>query len=888
MMGKALISRLLASSCLLMILLLIPFRICAQTLLFTTDAEFARGTLLNVNTNAYPDQLQVNTDASPFPFIWIPASAHGTVVKIDVNTGQILGEYTTSPEGMAKNPSRTTVDFYGNVWVANRDEIEDDMGSVVKIGLIFGGTRGYPDPNDPTRFIPDPTGQYIRDPVYNQCVDRDGDGLIKTSSGYRDVLPWPLNTDWAGSPCDAGDPDALVQDAEDECILIYQRVNGLNARHLSLNPEHHLWVAGFTDIDFDLLDSDTGCILDSKTLACGSYGGFSDCNGVIWSSHPHISQLLRYDPATDTELCIDIAGSYGLGIDSQGFIWNSLPGADSVVKIDPTDGSIIFQVSVDPNSECAGVAGACAGGLGMTCPTGLAVRMLDDTVWTANRVCNYQGQGIDSVSRLDSNGTIMNVIPLRDPNTNDVGVKPTGVAIDGNGMVWVVSTDTRNVMRIDPEAGADGLGEVDLTVTLDPGAGPYNYSDNTGTIALSFPPFGSWSVVEEFPCNGVEWSVVTWNTETPLPLGAEHEPSGTSLSVEIRAAGTMAGLGREPFMEVSNGVSFGPLAGGVVEVRANLRIHQGYCDWTLTPVLTDLAVTGSLHSAEGGADMDICLGETVNLTGAPPASLVCTGEIWYRWSWPGNPGNWSQDPAMSDTPNTTTIYHFEVACGDSPECLYDDDVTVTVHNYPLVQASVPSPACIGNPIIIDASRSSCADCFTGLLYRFRLTDGRILQDWSPDSTYSFMSIKPETLTILLDVCCNDWPACWSTTQLSIIIEDCATPVRYAWYGAAKSEEGVVIQWMTLEEKDTLGFVIERLSGTVEEENQVLEGFIQARGAGVRYQAIDTEHAVSLLPDVRYRVTEMTTAGRGDLTPWFPVESKRQHRGINRSRSSGRN
>jgi len=52
---------------------------------------------------------------TPFGFIWIAVSTKGTVVKIDTDTGQILGEYWTSPEGQPKDPSRTTVDANGSV-----------------------------------------------------------------------------------------------------------------------------------------------------------------------------------------------------------------------------------------------------------------------------------------------------------------------------------------------------------------------------------------------------------------------------------------------------------------------------------------------------------------------------------------------------------------------------------------------------------------------------------------------------------------------------------------------------------------------------------------------------------------------------------------------------
>lgn len=77
--------------------------ICDRT--YTLDADFDEGTLLNVNHTVVTDQLQLNTTTTPFPFVNIACSARGTAVRIDVNTGAILGEYQTAPDGMGMDPS---------------------------------------------------------------------------------------------------------------------------------------------------------------------------------------------------------------------------------------------------------------------------------------------------------------------------------------------------------------------------------------------------------------------------------------------------------------------------------------------------------------------------------------------------------------------------------------------------------------------------------------------------------------------------------------------------------------------------------------------------------------------------------------------------------------
>jgi hypothetical protein len=72
-------------------------------------------------------------------YIAVACSGRGTVVRINTSTGAILGEYWSAPENRGRNPSRTTVDFYGNVWVGNRDESDGGKGSVIKIGVVEGG-----------------------------------------------------------------------------------------------------------------------------------------------------------------------------------------------------------------------------------------------------------------------------------------------------------------------------------------------------------------------------------------------------------------------------------------------------------------------------------------------------------------------------------------------------------------------------------------------------------------------------------------------------------------------------------------------------------------------------------------------------------------------------
>ena len=501
---------------------------------FTTDADFDQGMLMNVNHGVpNTDQLQLNdVILASFPFINVAASARGTVVRIDVNTGEVLGEYRSAPLGMGTNPSRTTVDLCGNVWCGNRDEVSSGQGSVVKIGLVIGGTRV--DANG----VPDATGEYLAPPFdYNTCIDRDGDGLIKTSMGLGDIRSWTSGLD----------PD-------DECILLYVRTPGVNVRHVSVDANNDVWVAGypFSPTVFTHLDGDTGASIGTfAPPGCGGYGGFIDGNGILWSASISQNCLLRFDIAAGTGTSIPVGSSYGLGGDNAGNIWNARFSQNTITKLDAS-GNLIFTVPTGGNSS-----------------RGVAITPSDDNVWVAN-------SGSATVTRLAPDGTLRTTIP--------VGVTPTGVAVDSNGLVWVANLSSSDVRRIDPNGGGNGLGAVDMTVNLNSGglanAGPYNYSDMTGSVVGGLTsPMGSWCTVYDGGQDDIDWNSISWNALVPAASG---------FGVKVRSSNDVLQLPALDFIDVGNATD-PPVAGRYIEICVDMaRSPDG-----MTPVLFDLTIQGA-------------------------------------------------------------------------------------------------------------------------------------------------------------------------------------------------------------------------------------------------------------------------------------------------------
>jgi streptogramin lyase len=292
----------------------------ASTYTYTTTGDFAGPdtTVLNLATSG--DELKL-TPSYTFPFVWMPASNRGTIIKIDATAGAIVGEYRSAPLGMGQDPSRTTVDKNGNVWATNRQEASGGMGSVVHIGLAEAG----------------------------QCTDRNGNGVIDTSHGLGDIKAW---TNAGGADTTGG-----VNTAEDECVIGYVRTHGTNARTVAVAADNTVWVGGYGSWSFDQIGQDHQIVAGSTfSSPLPAYGGFVDAHGILWSSAgPGTSGVLRYDTTTHAILgVVPVPVPYGLGLDPYGNVWASTYGDSALVYKISSAGAIVGTYPV-PDAYNRGV-----------------------------------------------------------------------------------------------------------------------------------------------------------------------------------------------------------------------------------------------------------------------------------------------------------------------------------------------------------------------------------------------------------------------------------------------------------------------------------------------------------------------------------------------------
>jgi uncharacterized repeat protein (TIGR01451 family) len=524
---------------------------------YTLDADFDLGIPTSVNHDAPGhDQLQISAHGGTFPYLWVAESAKGMIVKIDTKTGTILGEYSTNPDQgtSVPDPSRTTVALDGSVWVGNRGD-----GSVLHVGL----------------------------PELGQCIDRNGNGVIDTSSGFGDVLAWPGTANLSGG----------ATQAQDECILHFVKVSASIVRHVSVDRDNNVWVSGYGGSNphvFNLINGDTGQILRTEgPFACGGYGGFVDGNGIVWSSNS-TGAPLRWDPSVKPPTaqslrCIPGVSPYGLAIDSQGNVWGTDLNSRQVWKISP-DGNTISGPYLRSSSNSQGLA---VDG--------------NDHVWVSSCTCAAD----TVVGHFLPSGTFLG-------NVTGVPVGSTGVAVDSDGKIWTANLQGSSAARIDPTKGplgSDGvtrLGQVDLVVPL-PGASPYNYSDMTGFIALrSTASSGRWFVIQDAGAAGAAWGMLRWNQE---PQGSI--PSGGSIVAEVRAADTVPALGSKSYLAIGNGVPF-VQQGRYLQVRFTLKRNAA----GQSPVLSDLRVQTAQNGALSVSDVTVTEGNSGTTAAAFEISLA--------------------------------------------------------------------------------------------------------------------------------------------------------------------------------------------------------------------------------------------------------------------------
>ncbi|MBN1769712.1 MAG: hypothetical protein JXB32_00505 [Deltaproteobacteria bacterium] len=368
-----------------------------------------------------PEDAAVEDARPPLPsrcgenrsYIWIANSAEGTLSKLCTLDGVEVGRYVTSPLGALGDPSRTSVNLHGDMVVTNRSP-----GGETPAG-----------PSSVTKFAAE----------LEDCIDRDGDTTIRTSTGATDVLPWGEDECmiWNTTLPDAGStsPIGARATAWDGTEDSYTGLGG------------HVWIGALDTGGVFKLDGDTGAVAGRTHVTNMPYGGAMDGAGNFWIVGGMCTvgscRIVRVNTTTLATTYFTVPCGYGIAVDAFDRVWTSgktMTGS-CVNRLNPSTGENVTYTSPGLTKFYRGIAVDNAGSVWVASTTGSVVQVREADVTFVHE----QHVGPEAV---------------------------VGVAIDFEGNVWAVSQGGNAALKMHPATYA--------VESFAVGTGPYTYSDMTG------------------------------------------------------------------------------------------------------------------------------------------------------------------------------------------------------------------------------------------------------------------------------------------------------------------------------------------------------------------------------------------------------------------------
>jgi streptogramin lyase len=406
-----------------------------------------------------------DSQAVRLTFLYVANSDEGTVSKIDTTTGREVARYLSalcrsdprnrgSASCSGNAPSRTAVDFNGDVWVANR--AFGQQGTVTKI-------------------------------AHRDCPDLNQNGRIDTSS----------DVDGDGRISLANPQEYLGED--DECILFTVNVGGIDAipRAIALDAGDiefggpgRAWVGTYNELRFYRLDPGDGHVQVQVDIGLHPYGAAIDSRGQLWATDVNTGTITSIDTGTlavgPVIKLTDWSGSYGIAVDGRDRVWVGGYAQEGAARYNPADGSTLV-VSTPGLGVGRGIAADAAG-----------------YIWLAHSWLT-DGTRIGRLTRFRADdGSELRVYDFPAD-----ALETIGVGIDFDGRAWGVNRQTDNTCRVEPQSG-----QVECFPT---GHGTYTYSDFTGFALRNFTaPRGTYKQIFQGCRQGAtRWKQVAWEASTP-------------------------------------------------------------------------------------------------------------------------------------------------------------------------------------------------------------------------------------------------------------------------------------------------------------------------------------------------------------------------------------
>ena len=347
---------------------------------------------------------------SEFSYLWVANSTQHTVSKINTRDMIEEGRYYTRPD-QSGSPSRTSVSVDGRaVVIANR----------------YGGlTKVWADVAD--------------------CEDSNNNGMIDTSSGPNDILPFDQDECIAWhNPFEGASvqrPVAWTTGTYNELTCVYEdqkiwTVTGSGGSQGQCGQNSALTV--------HRLNGDTGAVEDTKEIPlneaqCGSlgaYGAAVDFDNNLWFYVWAQFKVIRVMHESLDHTVIS-GGSYGITVDTEGRPW-----VDSGRRLNLQTLQWDSKIGNLPGSGGSGIAQDQQG-----------------RMWTATS----GGVGWIDMETMEVGDTV----PL--PAGNLIY---RGIGVDVDGFIWAIPLGNTQAFRIDPDTyQVESIGGL---------ISPYTYSDMAG------------------------------------------------------------------------------------------------------------------------------------------------------------------------------------------------------------------------------------------------------------------------------------------------------------------------------------------------------------------------------------------------------------------------
>jgi len=509
---------------------------------FDLDGGVASGTVQVDGVQQDPQgNIILGGGSTALAFAWIANDNTDTVSKYDTRTGKEVGRYHAAipidgkgrPNGLRGNddnmPSRTAVDLFGDVWVANR--AQNIQGSVTKIA----NSKAYCKERNGT-------------PGIQTSEDLNGDGKIDPATEM--IIP----TDWANPA------------QYDECLLFStpvgpSRTGAIKARAIAISQgieksAGDIWVGIWADSTLIKLDPETGApvpVNGSGTMAIpvyqggnGPYGAAIDSQQRLWMVAANLNplRLALVDTANGEVVKIGgqdsiappdaSSGAYGIAVDGKDRVWvagwTSGPKAFRYTHtgLSTTPGEwqmfnfsgAISQINTKMN-RARGIAADEQGFIWMSSDEGTNPEKPTE-MRSASQLIGFNGDtGV--IKKLQwTDAQAVDFIDATDGNSYSA----IGVGLDADNNPWV-NNQSGNVMRVDRASGR-------VLYTQKQDWGLYTYSDFTGYSLRNFTAPAGWYRQVFTGCgSNTLWSSARWDVE---------KPAGTDMNVYVSVSNRRDGL----------------------------------------------------------------------------------------------------------------------------------------------------------------------------------------------------------------------------------------------------------------------------------------------------------------------------------------------------------